>query len=245
MEREKLIWGPAFYGDGGNPGTDLGNAASHNYKFAWEYQWDYNPALSQPKSPAYEYVNTCQNYPYPSLEPGCSNSAPESPQTCTWTTVGGLVIRVCGFTPAVLSGGRSPYMATAPSQIWNPSNPALSFANIILSLSFNNAVVLGFNVSDNFKNDAPGGYVYYDPADIADKKNYHGSHVVHVVGFVSNSDLAANPATQFAPAGAGGGYLIIKNSWGACSGDAGYMYMPVSYFEATANGVYVVSSETH
>jgi C1A family cysteine protease len=54
--------------------------------------------------------------------------------------------------------------------------------------------------------------------------------MVHVVGYLSNTDLLKKIPT--APPGAGGGYFIIKNSWGACDGDAGYKYMPVDYFEA-------------
>jgi len=63
-----------------------------------------------------------------------------------------------------------------------------------------------------------------------------GGHNIHVVGFVSNQDLAANPATATAPPGSGGGYFILKNSWRPCAGDAGYYYMPVDYVKAPIAG---------
>ena len=69
-----------------------------------------------------------------------------------------------------------------------------------------------------------------------------GSHVVHIIGYVSNEDIAANPNTASATPGSGGGYFIIKNSWGAAYGDAGYSYMPVQYLKEHATEVIVVSS---
>jgi hypothetical protein len=57
-----------------------------------------------------------------------------------------------------------------------------------------------------------------------------------------NEHIAANPNTASATPGSGGGYFIIKNSWGAAYGDAGYLYMPVDYLKANATQVIVVSS---
>ena len=94
------------------------------------------------------------------------------------------------------------------------------------------------SVTDDFQG-APGGYIPYLASDL---NTSVGGHEVHVVGYVGNAELAA--AIPSAPAGAGGGYFIIKNSWSTCLGDAGYWYMPVSYLLAQANEVDLVSTFT-
>jgi C1A family cysteine protease len=236
MENEKLIWGPAYYGDGGDAATDLGHAQSHGYRFAYEKQWDYNPSWSQPRPPAFEYVNSCENYP--TTEPGCSNDAPQAPAVIMNATP--------FFTPAVLSGANSPYMSNGSISLWDPSNKDLPFDKMILALAFSEAVIWEFKVSNNFKHDAPGGYVTYSAADVSDTAHFLGGHVVHLVGFVSNEDLARNPKTaSVTPDPKGLGYFIIKNSWGTCSGDAGYYYVPVAYLYAVTNDVLAVGSESH
>jgi len=235
-EHEKLIWVPDFFHDDGDAYQDLTNAARFGYKFAYENQWDYNPSLSQPEPPNYEWVNSCNNYPL--TEPGCSDSTPQATQYCT------PGYTMCGFTPAVLPGANSPYMVNVvqnlyslPQDLWEIS-PYSLFYTILSSLAFNNGVILGFKVTNAFQG-APGGYVPCCGFDLLSSK---GVHYVHVVGYVSNSDLASNPNTASQPPGAGGGYFIIKNSWGACTGDAGYYYMPVTYLELEATELVIVES---
>lgn len=235
MENSKLVWSSEYFNDGGFSSQDLLNAQSNNYKFAFEKTWDYNPSLSQPAPPAYEYIGSCNNYP--STEPGCSATAPQANGFC----VPGIFF-ACGLSP-FQNPSPSPYSSAGSSSIWNPSNPDLSVDYIFLALAFNNAVVLGFNETQAFQNATSNGFINYIPAGldfILDPTL--GGHEVHIVGYVSNEDIAANPNTASVTPGVGGGYFIIKNSWGAFNGDAGYYYMPVQYLKEHATELIVVSS---
>lgn len=236
MENSKLVFGTDYYRDSGDAADDLQRAQAAGYQFAFENAWDYNPSPLQPNPPAYEYINSCVGYP--SIEPGCSATAPQANQFCTFraTSFGG-VVPDCGLH-AFLNPHPSPYSSAGVSTIWDPTSADFSVDYIFLALAFNNAVILGFNATDNFQN-TTGGYISYTAGA---EDDVLGSHVVHIVGYVSNEDIAANPNTASAPPASGGGYFIVKNSWGAAYGDAGYSYMPVDYLKANATEVVVVSS---
>ena len=234
MENEKLVWSPDYYNDGGSSGQDLENAQSHGYHFAFEKTWDYNPSFSRPKPPAYQYINSCNGYP--STEPGCSADAPQANGFC----VPGISF-ACGLSPFV-NPNPSPYSSAGVHYLWSPFSKDISVSMIQLALAANDAVILGFNATQAFQNAANGnGFMQYIPAGLFFVDPSIGGHEVHIVGYVSNEDIAANPNTASATPGPGGGYFIIKNSWGAV-GDAGYIYMPVNYLKDNATEILVVSS---
>jgi C1A family cysteine protease len=51
----------------------------------------------------------------------------------------------------------------------------------------------------------------------ASSESVVGGHAVFIAGY------------QTDPGTAGGGYLIVKNSWSTSWGDQGYFYMPYAY----------------
>jgi C1A family cysteine protease len=234
-EHANLLWSPSYYSDGGVVIDDVNNAQSNGYQFPYENQWDYNPAYNQPAT-GFEYVNTCEDYP--ALEPGCSDSAPEAPQYCV--RYHGAPI-ACYFSLAVLSGSPSPYLSQGGSSILEPAHPLMTVKLIQLALAENNAVVLGFQLTNAFV-DSTSGYVPYHIPDLATTQ---GGHAVHLVGYISNEQLAGNPATASVRPGAGGGYFVIKNSWSTCAGDLGFYYVPVKYLTARATDITLITSVGH
>jgi C1A family cysteine protease len=236
MQNSKLVWSADYYNDSGIASQDLENAQSFGYRFAFEKTWDYNPSLSQPAPPNFEYVRSCTGYP--PNEPGCSATAPQANGFC----VIGIPF-ACGLTP-FQNSEPSPYSSAGVSYVWNLGDKDLSVGYILLALAFNNAVILGFDATQAFRQaSSTNGYVNYIPGGLSFLLDPSiGGHAVHIVGYVGNEDLAANPNTASVTPASGGGYFIVKNSWGAYSGDAGYYYMPVDYLKDHATEVVVVSS---
>jgi hypothetical protein len=96
-------------------------------------------------------------------------------------------------------------------------------------------VVFGFEVTPSFQNEATsnGGFVPFRGADEA----CLGGHAVLATGYIENSKLP-----QGIPPGSGGGYFIIKNSWGCGWGDQGYGYLPVDWVKRYVNSMSAVMS---
>jgi C1A family cysteine protease len=59
---------------------------------------------------------------------------------------------------------------------------------------------------------------------------------VLLTGFVDNKDLPRG-----VPPGDGGGYFIVKNSWGCDFGDQGYAYLPYSWVKKWGNEMIAVT----
>jgi len=90
-----------------------------------------------------------------------------------------------------------------------------ALADMQTCLAGGNGFVLGFKVYESFESQtvAQTGKVPMPKAN----ENLVGGHAVFAAGY------------QTDPKWPGGGYLIIKNSWGARWGDKGYFYMPFAY----------------
>jgi hypothetical protein len=99
-----------------------------------------------------------------------------------------------------------------------------------------NPLVLSIVLTEDFMNNmhlSGNGYVNYNPGYIG---NYLDTgHTVMICGYVDNVNLPAG-----APQGSGGGYFIVKNSWGTWFGDNGFCYLPYDYVKDFSSSIIAI-----
>ncbi|HYR95761.1 MAG TPA: C1 family peptidase [Candidatus Binatus sp.] len=241
----KHIWHPSVYGDGDWSGSAFFSMIDTGYLYPFESQWDYNPSFGRTTNDDTQtYTKSCINYGGDE-KPFCSDTNHQGELICAQflgatfcAAIGPTIASDSGFAPAVYN------------ELWNSSSPSYSLGVIFWAVGiFQKPVVLGFAVPPSFYPEDANGYVaYHGPhcpvtTDSKGKPVCHtvsgcecdeGGHAVLVTGFIDNSQLPAS-----APPGSGGGYLIIKNSWG-CFADGGYVYLPYDWVKAYGAGAVVL-----
>lgn len=230
----KTTYQPTMYGDGLDGSSLAQQLLDTNYQQPLESTWDYNPSNSRTANDKTStYMNSCTNY-NGDERAFCSDSAGQGRIQCM--QAGPLT--VCAITGAPVSG-ITVRSRNAPAALWNSSNPSESLQNVEYAIYGNRTpVVMGIPVVESFDAVNKDGFVSYDsnrvkvcatdPAKNAcikkdDCQCSRGGHAVLAVGIIYNGKL---PETT--PKGAGGGYMIVKNSWG-CVGDGGYYYLPLAW----------------
>ncbi len=206
--RAKAQWdGLHNYGDGLHVGDTLSLATAANYHFATEASWPYNPAYNRIDTTV-SYALSCMGYSFSNggiISNYCSDTAHEGGQFCVSGT--------CFYSSPVGTG--------SGSRVASSFDIPLNISLIKAYLATDRSLVMSLFIPNSFINPVTGGYVNafsFEPSQ--------GTHAVHVVGSIDNAQLAiVRPGV---PAGTGGGYLIIKNSWGSCYGDGGFVYMSYS-----------------
>ncbi|MFN8545221.1 MAG: C1 family peptidase [Candidatus Binatia bacterium] len=232
----KAVWWPSSYGDGLGTHDVWQRQITTGFTTPLELDWDYNPSNSRTAN------NTTKTYTH-----SCTGYGGDESSYCSDTNHQGhlfcidiLFLHQCfAFPPPVVSA--QSFHPTFESELWDSSNVPLSFAKIILAVAiFQKPVMLGIPVTPSFDANDANGYLHYIGPHCPVVKVGNdwvcqaasgcecdrGGHAVLVTGFIDNTQLPAG-----APAGAGGGYLIVKNSWGACWADAGYIYIPYQWIK--------------
>jgi Papain family cysteine protease len=212
-------WDARDYGDG----TILPNRAEdffeQGFKLPLETVWNYNTSRSRVDHSGDEYYSSsCNGY-----SEYCSNASHQLKLICT-SPPG--VSTVCGYYMPSLSG--SQFKESEPDTIYDwYSIGSLPVDEMRQYLRKGHPMVAGLLVNVGYDNPSSGFIT-----TLSDTKN-RGRHAVQVVGFISSADIIAHPNLppniKTAASLSGGGYFIVKNSWGYCYGDAGYVYVPVTW----------------
>lgn len=235
VNKYKLEWFTDDFDDGGSAASALNAAVTLNQPLMAEAGWTYNGALGRPDNafagevlgtPA-SYSGACSDDKGVRYTGPCSESSHESPQSCT-SAVGLLF---CGYNKTIFTGPGIP--ASRVRLIWS-GGETFHIDQYRALLASGVSLIASFPVYEGFVA-APDGIVSDYRKQMKNKKGEmvdgdYGGHLVQVVGFISNEQLSF---PGFAPSAVGGGgYFIIRNSWG-CAGDGGYFYVPADYVSSS------------
>jgi len=217
VNQVKHQWLPNEFVDGGSASVALNAASDRNVPLQPESGWAYNPSNSRPatafdvgvEGTAASYANACANY-----SSTCSESSHQSERYCT--TQNGRPF--CAYSVMTHTGAG--IRASRARLLWQ-SGPTFDLNTYRALLASGVSIIATFPVYDGFRAvGADGRLTDYQ------KNNDEGGHVVQIVGFISNEYMTFGPLTSNV---GGGGYFVIRNSWGCNVADAGYWYIPADY----------------
>lgn len=231
INKVKREWEPSDTVEGGSAVRALNAAVDRGFGLPSVFAWSYNPAAGRPDDAGVapkmgtrrQFEDDCGA----SYGGTCSPSVHQSQEVCT--TSDGQTH--CAF--ATMASPTSGTLAASRVQgaLWRAGEP-FDLPRLIAHLNAGRVLITDFEVFPGF-DQAPGGYV----SDYSNATS-RGGHVSTIVGFISNAQMSfpGQPAVQVG----GGGYFILKNSWGCGGGDGGYWYVPADYVEQRFNTLSVI-----
>lgn len=186
------------------------------YAFAYESQWDYNKSHERLEDPL---RRSCDGYSHEL----CRDTYHQGVERCS----------VLSFWNCLLPTGVAiPSRSTVRLNTMKVLGvPVLGFAMDAIkeAIADKKPVVISLEITRALQVPDADGFLHH-----IDDQETDGGHIMHAVGYLSNDEVRA--VLPQAPLGAGGGYFIVKNSWGDCYGDRGYVYMPVEHLRRYGTG---------
>ncbi|MDX2006811.1 MAG: C1 family peptidase, partial [Meiothermus sp.] len=230
VNKYKREWYPDDFGEGGGSEAALAKLVDTNQALPPESFWTYNPSTIR-TSTGSSYFFSC--FAASGFYSGtCSNSAHQSQQVCTVTQTPQGKLSYCAYEKMTFSGAGA--RASKAVQIW-ANGQSFDLNRYIRYLATGHTIIASFPVYRGF-DEAPtsganAGVVSDYSMTFRNAAGQYvsgsrGNHVAQIVGFLSNWDMRREATT---PNIGGGGYFILKNSWGCTAGDGGYYYIPANY----------------
>lgn len=245
-----------YYDDGYNPIFSMLFQMINGYVFPFESAWEYNKSFYRTQNDNLrKYYNSCKNYN--GFCSDTNHQSKKSCYVMDITDTIKVVNEVCDFVDSIpfigLIGGwvchnvtewidevvdqvevcvydteipgNSRYKLTDFTLIWDPIfDNDISLAKYALSRK--KPIIFCFKTAKSFRENhstADGkGFVVYSATEAIPE----GGHCVEMVGYIDNNMIPSN--LNITP-GSGGGYFIIKNSYGKCFGDMGFAYLPYDW----------------
>lgn len=214
---------PPNFGDDLNSPTSVLGMMVGDYEFRMEDQWNYNlsPQRTEVTYKSKEagiykgYKNSCVGYG----DTPCSDTNHQGSLLCVKGS------KECGYAAQILPN-KGAIKVLAYNNFFNVNLPGPTAERAPMFLAMGMPVVASFQVTQSFLDAADDGWVR-PPSGSKGKKasdELRGWHVAMIEGYVPNRALPKGTA-----GGAGGGYYVMKNSWGPCVGDGGYWYVPAKW----------------
>ena len=213
VNKVKREWFESDFVDGGSSASALNAAVDRNQSLMLEAGWTYNAAAGRPDNAfdagvagtAASYAGACNGY-----NGWCSETAHQSQRSCT-TVLG---VQFCGFNKQVFSG--TGVAASRVRQIW-ANGESFNLNQYRALLSSGVSLIASFPVYEGIMAAPATGIVSDYRKQMRNAAGMlvdgaYGGHLVQIVGFISNEALTWPGAAPSAVGG--GGYFIIRNSWG-------------------------------
>jgi hypothetical protein len=207
--------------------STMGSLVNSGFFIPHEADWRYNMAPFRQVST----VNGTTTYQYSCASPASvdNGNGRYAGTYCSDTVHEGELITTSAqsyyFTPNQGSAG---YRIEQFAQLADDDDVGMTRIQLAeVYAMFGYPLVLSFSTTDGFSNGIDErGFI------VNDTGGNDGGHAVEVSGIVTNAELP-----DILPPGAGGGYFIIKNSWGTGFGDGGYVYLSFAYVSSQAGDI--------
>ncbi|MCC6621486.1 MAG: hypothetical protein IT385_09555 [Deltaproteobacteria bacterium] len=245
--RDNWLIDPADFHDGIMAGTMLHNMMLDVFRVDAEHHWPYNPSEDREQDGLLlTWRKSCLNYDY-----ACSNTNHQRGTVCSPAPPPyfGTYCATHQPEPGTVGGNIGNVRLKDSVSLWNGLEPQNSLASIRAHIQAGHPVVVGVWLDNAFRLAA---------ADSEDQEPWSGwvsakntwmvepaPHSMLVVGYIYDSQLPVDVGnweddTRDFYEGFGGGYFVLKNSWG-CVGDKGHFFVS---FDWLADQIYEAQAIT-